>query len=138
MIFLALGLLGGKYVTVAITLYIALGAVGLPVFSGFRGGIGALIGNTGGYIIGFLCAALLYWLITHFFGEKTPVISVAMAAGMLLCYAFGTIGFDFILCLIRAGLDFYRAVILRVPVRFARRGQNRACGVFDQKTEKAC
>lgn len=93
MVFLALGLLGGKYGTVSVAVYIALGAVGLPVFSNFRGGIGMLLGSTGGYIIGFLGAAVLYWLITHFFGRKTLVLSLAMAGGLLVCYIIGTAWF---------------------------------------------
>ena len=40
--------------TLAVLVYILLGVVGLPVFSGFRGGIGALLGPTGGYLLGFL------------------------------------------------------------------------------------
>lgn len=93
MIFLALGLLGGKYGTVSVALYIALGAFGLPVFSGFKSGVSALLGSTGGYIIGFLLASLLYWLITRAFGEKTLVMALAMTAGLLLCYIFGTLWF---------------------------------------------
>ena len=52
-IFLALELLGGKKGTFCVLLYILLGAVGVPVFSGFRGGLGVLLSNTGGYIMGF-------------------------------------------------------------------------------------
>ncbi len=55
--------------TISILIYIVLGAVGVPVFAGFTGGIGILFGTTGGYIIGFLFTGLLYWLITHFFGS---------------------------------------------------------------------
>ena len=60
-VFCALCLLGGKRGTIAILVYIALGAIGLPVFSGFSGGIGILLGTTGGYIWGFLLTGLLYW-----------------------------------------------------------------------------
>ena len=49
--------------------YLLLGAVGLPVFSGFRGGLGALLGTTGGYILGFLALALVYWLVTACWGS---------------------------------------------------------------------
>ena len=51
-VFMALRLLGGKKGTLSILVYIALGAVGLPVFSGFQGGIGVLAGPTGGDIAG--------------------------------------------------------------------------------------
>ena len=74
-------------------LYIILGAVGVPVFAGFSGGVGVLLGTTGGYIIGFLFTALLYWVITHFFGDKLPVMIIAMALGLVVCYAFGTAWF---------------------------------------------
>ena len=53
-VFLTLGLLGGKWGTVTILVYLLLGAVGMPVFTAFRGGIGVLAGVTGGYLWGFL------------------------------------------------------------------------------------
>ncbi len=92
-VFLTLGVLGGKRGTLSILVYILLGAVGAPVFSNFRGGIGMLFGNTGGYIVGFLAAALAMWCITHFFGSSTLVLSIAMVIGLLVLYAFGTAWF---------------------------------------------
>lgn len=92
-IFCALGTMGGKSGSISVLVYIVLGAVGVPVFAGFSGGMGVLMGTTGGYIIGFLFTALLYWAITHFFGEKLPVMIVAMVLGLLVCYAFGTAWF---------------------------------------------
>lgn len=62
-VFLAGGLLGKKYGTVALSVYVLLGAVGLPVFSEFRGGLGVIAGPTGGYIIGYIAAAFLVGLI---------------------------------------------------------------------------
>ena len=92
-VFCTLGILGGKNGTISVLLYIILGAVGVPVFAGFSGGVGVLLGTTGGYIIGFLFTALLYWVITHFFGDKLPVMIIAMALGLVVCYAFGTAWF---------------------------------------------
>ncbi|MBN1777609.1 MAG: biotin transporter BioY [Clostridiales bacterium] len=92
-LFAALGLLGGKRGTLAVLVYLLLGAVGIPVFSGFRGGFGMLAGVTGGYLIGFLFAALLYWLITLKRSGKLWMMIVGMAAGLLLDYAFGTAWF---------------------------------------------
>lgn len=92
-VFCTLGILGGKNGTISVLLYIILGAVGVPVFAGFSGGVGVLLGTTGGYIIGFLFTALLYWAITHFFGDKLPVMIIAMALGLVVCYAFGTAWF---------------------------------------------
>lgn len=95
-VFCALGLLGGKRGTFAVLVYIILGAVGVPVFAGFSGGIGVLFGSTGGYIIGFLLSAIAYWIITKAFGDKLPVMIIAMAVGLLVCYAFGTAWFMFV------------------------------------------
>lgn len=89
-VFCVLSLLGGKRGTVSIVIYILLGAVGMPVFAGFTGGIGILLGTTGGYIIGFILMGLLFWLAEHFFGNVLPVRIVSMLAGLLVCYAFGT------------------------------------------------
>ena len=55
-----------------------MGAVGLPVFTGFKGGIGALAGNTGGYIIGFIFTALIVGLAVDLFGRKTSVLFIIL------------------------------------------------------------
>ena len=92
-VFLASGILGGKRGFFAVAVYLFLGAVGVPVFSGFRGGISALFGTTGGYLLGFLATALLIWAVTSAFGRSLPVLAGAMADGLLACYAFGTAWF---------------------------------------------
>ena len=86
-------ILGGKSGTISVLLYIVLGTIGVPVFAGFSGGIGTLLGMTGGYIIGFLFSALIYWGITRWLGEKLPVMILAMVLGLAACYAFGTAWF---------------------------------------------
>ena len=89
-VFCVLGLLGGKRGTISILVYILLGAVGLPVFAGFSGGIGILFGTTGGYIIGFIFVGLIYWAAEKLFGAKLPLRIAAMVLGLAVCYAFGT------------------------------------------------
>ena len=89
-VFFTLGLLGGRRGCVSIGIYLLMGAVGLPVFSGFRGGAGVLLGVTGGYIWGFLGAGLVYWLFVSIFGEKLYARMTAMVLGMLVCYGCGT------------------------------------------------
>lgn len=89
-VFAALLALGGKRGTYAVAAYLLLGAVGVPVFSNFRGGLGVLLGTTGGYILGFLFQALLYWLMTARLGESWKVRVSASVLGLVLCYAFGT------------------------------------------------
>ena len=86
-------LLGGMRGTIAIIVYILLGAVGVPVFSGFSGGIGKLMGPTGGYIIGFLGTALVMWGFEKFLGKKLWINIAAIVLGLIVCYAFGTMWF---------------------------------------------
>ena len=70
-----------------------MGLAALPVFSGFRGGPGVLLGTTGGYILGFLVSALLYWAVTARFGSRPGVMAAAMVLGLVVCYGFGTAWF---------------------------------------------
>lgn len=92
-VFLAVGILGGRRGTLSVLVYILLGAVGLPVFAGFTGGVGILLGNTGGYIIGFLFSALVMWGMEHLAGSGLVVQAVSMLIGLLVCYTFGTLWF---------------------------------------------
>ena len=92
-VFAALATLGGRRGTYAVAVYLLLGAVGLPVGAGFQGGLGWLLGTTGGYIVGFLSIALIYWLMTAKLGESLPVSIAACVLGLAVCYVFGTIWF---------------------------------------------
>ena len=92
-IFFVLLFLGGKRGTVSIIVYILLGVIGIPVFAQFTSGIGILLGTTGGYIVGFIFMGLIYWLITGLLGKKIWVEVLAMIAGIVVLYAFGTVWF---------------------------------------------
>lgn len=92
-VFTVLLTLGAKRGTLATIVYVIMGAVGLPVFSGVTGGLGVLLGRTGGYIIGFLVIGINYCVFTKLFGETPLVKTVSLAIGLLLCYAFGTAWF---------------------------------------------
>jgi len=92
-VFLVTGLLGIKCGTISVIVYLLLGAVGLPVFAGFKGGAGILLGVTGGYLIGFVFTALAVGAVTRFFGRSLPVLVAAMVLGLVLCYTFGSIWF---------------------------------------------
>lgn len=86
-VYLTVMTLGSKNGLYAMLVYVLLGAAGLPIFSGFRAGLSALTGPTGGYIIGFVLipAAML---IFEKYGRKIRLASAA--AALLVCYAFGT------------------------------------------------
>ncbi len=92
---LTVWLLGPKFGTLSVAIYLALGAVGMPVFSGYGGGLAKLAGPTGGYLIGYLAMALIGGL----FVEKSkgnPVISgIGLVIGVAVSYVFGTAWFVF-------------------------------------------
>jgi len=87
-VLLALGILGGKWGSVSVFLYLLLGAIGLPVFSGFQSGAAALPGPTGGFLWGFLAGGLVYLGL-----EKLGRLP-AMIAAQLTVYACGCVWFS--------------------------------------------
>lgn len=90
-IFLSIFVLGMKSGTISFIIYLLLGAVGVPVFSSFRGGFQVLAGPTGGYLIGFIFLALIMgFALDHFDRKLVPTI-IGMIIGMAVCYAFGTV-----------------------------------------------
>ncbi len=95
-VFAAVAMLGLWRGTIAVLVYIILGAVGVPVFAGFSGGFGIILGTTGGYIVGFIFTALITGGIMKAFGKKLPVMIIAMILGLAACYAFGTVWFIYI------------------------------------------
>lgn len=90
---LVASLFGAKRGTFATAIYILLGAIGVPVFSGFKGGIGVLLGSTGGYIIGFIFTAIIVGIVSDKTNGKLWALIVSMVVGILVCYTFGTAWF---------------------------------------------
>ena len=106
-VFLAGGLLGAKYGAISLTVYGLVGAVGAPVFAGFRGGLSVLAGPTGGFIIGYIAAAFVVGaVVSAAFKQRERTgasakpslrlpltIAAGLVAGLLACYALGTAWF---------------------------------------------
>lgn len=93
-IYLSLYLLDWKKGTLSYFVYLLIGFAGLPVFSGFTGGIGKLAGPTGGYIIGFIPMAIIAGIIIDNFSQRWIQLA-GMIFGTLLCYVLGTVWFCF-------------------------------------------
>ena len=90
-LFLSFFILGGKGSAVSVFLYVSIGALGLPVFSGFTGGVSRLFDMTGGYIIGMLAASLVY-LALEGRGERVGRRQLAAAIlSQLILYTVGTL-----------------------------------------------
>lgn len=95
-VFASVCLLGKKRSLYSILVYILLAAMGVPVLSGFKGGIGALLGTTGGYVLGFVFIAVISGLIIDKYGKKLYGIIIALIIGLLIMYAFGTAWFMYV------------------------------------------
>lgn len=90
-VFVAAGLLGARYGALSQLVFVALGAVGLPVFSGFNGGLARVVGPTGGYIIAYILTAFAVGFIIDRFGKSVKVLIIAMYTGWIVTYIFGTL-----------------------------------------------
>lgn len=110
-VFIAVGVLGGKRGSLAVLVFILLGAIGIPVFANFSGGIGVLAGPTGGYIIGFLFSALLMWAMEKLPGKKSVMQIVSMIVGLIVCYAFGTVWFVIVYGRMNGPIGFTAALV---------------------------
>lgn len=94
-IYLAIYLLGTKLGTLSCCIYLLAGMAGLPVFSGYSGGLTKLAGPTGGYLMGFLFLAIISGIFIHKYSGKTGWAIFGMGIGTLTAYLFGTIWFQF-------------------------------------------
>ncbi|MBO4415453.1 MAG: biotin transporter BioY [Lachnospiraceae bacterium] len=114
-VFSALLLLGTRDGILSITVYLLLGAVGVPVFSGFSGGFSHIAGPTGGYLIGFLVMGFIYGIVTHLlsFMPKTRSI-IALILGLIVCYAFGTVWFVIVYSKVKTAIGFGSALSMCV------------------------
>lgn len=84
--------LGTKKGTAAVLVYILLGAVGAPVFTGFKGGFACIGGLTGGFIYGFLAMAALCGLSV----KNKPLKIILGVAGVIVCHFFGVLQYSFL------------------------------------------
>ena len=92
-IYLAIYLLGTKLGTLSYCLYLLIGLAGLPVFSGYSGGLAKLAGPTGGYLVGFIAMAVIFGVVLKKYPKNTLPAILGMTAGTFAAYLFGTVWF---------------------------------------------
>lgn len=90
-IYLAVYAVGMVRGTVAFLIYLLLGLVGLPVFSGFTGGPAKLAGPTGGYLIGFIFTGLISGFFIDRWWKNRLISGIGMILGIAVAYLFGTV-----------------------------------------------
>jgi biotin transport system substrate-specific component len=84
-------LLGSRWGTASIAVYLLAGSLGLPVFAGGRGGLAILLGPTGGYLFGFLPAVFIIGFISERFNHRLSTDIIAMLCGTTVIYGLGVI-----------------------------------------------
>ncbi len=94
--------------SIATLVYLAIGFVGAPVFSGFGGGVGYLLSPTGGFLVGYVACAAIVGMSKRY--RKTWQLLVLCTAGILCCYALGTIWLMAV-----SGLSFFGALPAVAP-----------------------
>ncbi|MGP1589433.1 biotin transporter BioY [Oribacterium sp. oral taxon 102] len=108
-VYLAAYILGMKRGSLAYLLYLLLGLAGLPVLSGYSGGLGKLLGPTGGYLIGFLPMAMLSGYAVERFPSRLLLQLCGMLLGLFVCYGLGTVWLS-----VAAGISLGKAFTLGV------------------------
>ncbi len=103
-VYLTVTILGMKKGTVSVVIYILLGLAGLPVFSAFSGGIGKVLGPTGGYIVGYIFLALIYGFFVDRY-TNYGLLFLGMILGTFVLYMFGTLWLAY-----EAGMSFSAAL----------------------------
>ncbi len=104
-LYFVVSVLGMKLGTFSVLAYILLGLAGLPVFTGFTGGAGKLVGPTGGYIIGYIFMALICGFFVDKWGNRLIMEILGMVLGTAVCYLFGTVWLAYL-----ASYTFYQAL----------------------------
>ncbi len=94
-VYLAGGILGAAGGVLSQVVYLLLGAVGVPVFAFFHGGIAAIAGPTGGYLVGYIVCAWITGIFADHFGRKAAPLVIGMVLGTAACYFLGTAWFMF-------------------------------------------
>ena len=110
-IFLAFFTLGGVKAFAAVTVYTALGIVGLPVFAGFNSGVGYILGASGGFVIAFPLSAILFAVLEAVFGKSNKKRLIYATLALVLIYAVGTLWFSSVYS---DGKGFYASVMVAV------------------------
>ena len=110
-------LLGARWGTASIAVYLLAGSLGLPVFAGGKGGLAILLGPTGGYLIGFLPAVFMIGLISEKFNQRLLPDIIALLCGTAIIYALGVIQLKIVLdktWMVSLAIGFFPFIIFDV------------------------
>lgn len=104
MLYLSVYIVGKRDAVISCGIYLLIGLVGIPVFSGFTGGIGKVLGPTGGYMIGYLFLVFISgWFVERW--NNYLMQGIGMTLGTAVCYLFGSLWLAY-----QAGMNFKAAI----------------------------
>ncbi len=95
-LYMSLYITGRKMTAIAYLIYLIIGMIGLPVFSGYAGGLGKVIGPTGGYLAGYIFTALISGTVIDKYYNNRIISIIGMYIGLIFLYAFGTLWYAII------------------------------------------
>lgn len=95
-VFICSGIIDAYGSVISQLIFILLGAIGLPVYANFSGGIGILFGPSGGFLFSYPLIGAIVGTITKKFGSKFYTLILSMLLGLLVCYSLGTLWFSYI------------------------------------------
>ncbi|MDP2210621.1 MAG: biotin transporter BioY [Candidatus Aquicultor sp.] len=98
--------LGPVYGALSMIVYMLLGIVGLPVFAGGAAGIGVVVGPSGGYLFGFILAAIVVGTIGMRGNNSISQLAIAMGAGIVAIYVLGVVQLSLV-----TGMSLVQAVL---------------------------
>ena len=119
MLYLSVYILGKRDAVISCGIYLLIGLIGIPVFSGFSGGIGKVLGPTGGYMLGYLALTFISgWFVEKWTGIQRSAANrkqsnffscliqgIGMTLGTAVCYLFGSLWLSY-----QAGMTFFMAL----------------------------
>ena len=108
-LYIAVILLGGRKAFIVCLMYLLIGFVGLPVFSGFSGGPMKLLGPTGGYFLGYLLLTMIVGWFVDKFPKKRVMCLLGFILGTASCYLTGTAWLAF-----QMNMNFVSALLVGV------------------------
>ena len=97
-VFLISGCFPSSISVSAVGLYLALGFIGVPVFSGFNSGLSAMLGSSGGFLISFIFASFIISAFQKHYYNKHALYIFTASLSLLICYTVGSLWYMYVFC----------------------------------------
>ena len=113
-IFIITGLFKFRISFLSVVIYIVMGIIGIPVFSGFQGGIGVLMKYTGWFLLGFILIPIIYNIINKLIIKKNISLIISFIISLIIIYLIGSIWFYFVYTNMNDNVNFIDCIVISV------------------------